>query len=104
MNPTDPNDPQGTDPLKSAPGTNPTWNQPSQKPETRPAGQADGADEDEDMDDVEGSTRQAGAMNPGRSGETPDDAMRRDRGQQGSEQGGRQHTQPDRKSDDQTGQ
>jgi hypothetical protein len=99
-----PNDPKETDPLQSAPGTDQTWNRPTQKPETRPAGQADGADDDEDVDD--GETRQAGTMNPGSRRETPDDAMRRDREQPRPEQGsGKQETRPDdRNSDDQTGQ
>ena len=95
-------DSQGTDPLRSAPG-NQTWNQPSQNPTNRPAGQTDGADDDEDVDDGETETRQAGSMNPGSRRETPDDAMRRERGAPSPEKGDRsQQTQPERNPDDRT--
>ena len=103
MNPNDPNNTKETDPLRSAPGNDQTWNRSSEKPDTRPAGQADGADDDEDVDDGE-ETRQAGATNPGSRRESPDDAMRRDRNQPSPEQGGgSQRTQSDRNSDDRTG-
>jgi hypothetical protein len=97
-------DPQGTDPLRSAPGTDPAWNRPTQNPDTRPSGQADGAEDDEDMDEGESDTRQAGTMNPGSRRETPDDAMRRDREQRAPEQGtGNQQNRTDRNPDDHGG-
>ena len=94
---------QGNDPRRSAPGSDQTWNQPSQNPKGRPGGQTDGADDDEDVDD--GETRQAGSLNPGTRRETPDDAMRRERGEPGPEQGDRtQRSQSERDPDDRSGQ